>query len=162
MRIRTIRSLIYLAAGIGLIVSIFAAFEYYEASLRALCTISAFFSCAAVDQSGKTTTLGIPDYLWGVGGFVLILIVAGIAESRSAERRWPYLLLGLTAFGVAFSLYFLYVQLALIGAFCVVCATADAFGWLAFAGAILLVRRLTEVTGPADDDGGAEIRGSGA
>jgi len=140
MRTRSVRSLIYLAGGIGLIVSIFAAFEFFEASLRSLCTISSFFSCSTVDQSGRTSTLGIPDYLWGIGGFLLILIVAGLAESRPRERRWPQLLLVVTTAGVAFSFYFIYVQLALIGALCVVCVTADAFGWIAWGGAVLLVR----------------------
>ena len=141
MQTRTLRSLIYLAAGIGLIVSIFAALEFYEASLRSLCTYSSFFSCGAVDQSGRTSTFGIPDYLWGIGGFLLILVVAGLAEKRPHDRRGPLVLVALTTLGVAFSLYFLYVQLAEIGALCVVCATADTFGWIAWGGALGLARR---------------------
>lgn len=140
MRIRSVRSLIYLAAGIGLIVSVFAALELYEASLRNLCTVTSFVSCSTVDVSGKTTTLGLPDWLWGVGGFFLILLVAGLAERSPSDRRYPLALLFVTAVGVGMSLYFLYVQLVEIGALCIVCATADAFGWLAFAGAIALVR----------------------
>lgn len=140
MRTATLRSLIYLAAGIGLIVSIFAALEFYEASLRSLCSFNGFFSCSAVDTSGKTSTFGIPDYLWGVGGFLLILVVAGLAESRARDRRWSWALLGVTSIGVAVTLYFLYVQLAEIGAFCIVCATAYVFGWVAWAGALALVR----------------------
>ncbi len=148
MRTRALRNLIFLAAGIGLIVAIFAALEYYEASLRSLCTINSFFSCSTVDTSNHTTTLGLPDYLWGIGGFVLILIVAGISESRPKDRRWAYALLGLTTVGVGLTLYFLYVQLALIGAFCVVCATSYAFGWLAWAGSLALVRRVVHRTSP--------------
>lgn len=149
MRTATLRTFLYLAAGIGLIVSIFAALEFYEASLRSLCTYSSFFSCSAVDTSGRTSTLGIPDYLWGVGGFLVILIVAGISESRPTEPRWTYLLLLITTFGVAFSVYFLYVQLALIGALCVVCMTADAFGWMAWVGAIALVRTARSAPPPS-------------
>jgi uncharacterized membrane protein len=156
MRTRTLRTVIYLAAGIGLIVSIFAALEYFEASLQGLCTINSFFSCSTVDASGKTTTLGIPDYLIGIGGFILILVIAGLAESRRSDRRWPIVLLGVTSLGVAFSVYFLYVQLALIGAFCVVCASADAFGWLAWAGALALVARTRTVR----EDGPAETSAS--
>ena len=141
MRTPTLRSLIYFAAGVGLIVSIFAALEFYEASLRSLCSIGSFFSCSVVDQSGKTTTLGLPDYAWGLGGFVLILVVAGIAEARSKDPRWADALLGLTTVGVALSLYFLYVQLALIGAFCVVCASAYVFGGITWVGTIGLARR---------------------
>jgi len=141
VRTQTLRSVVYLSAGIGLIVSIFAAVEYFEASLRTLCTLNAFFSCSAVDTSGKTSTFGIPDYLWGIGGFVLILVVAGIAEARSRDRRWTLALLAFTTLGVALSLYFLYVQLAEIGAFCVVCASAYVFGWIAWGGALGLAAR---------------------
>ena len=141
MRTRSLRTVVFLAAGVGLLVAIFAALEFYESSLRSYCTYSSFLSCAAVDKSAYTTTFGIPDYLWGVGGFLLILIVAGISESRKTERLWYYLLLFFTNFGVGFSIYFLYVQLALIGALCVICTTADVFGWIAWAGAIALAYR---------------------
>jgi uncharacterized membrane protein len=159
MKTATLRSVIYLSAGIGLIVSIFAALEVYEASLQSLCTVNSFFSCHAVDVSGKTSTFGIPDYLWGIGGFVVILGVAGVAESRRRDRRWPALLLAVTTLGTALSLYFLWVQLALIGAFCIVCATADAFEWVAWVGAISLVRqtpmRALDVEGEAPSEGDA-------
>jgi uncharacterized membrane protein len=141
MRTRTIRSVVYLAAGIGLIVAIFAAAEFFEASLRSFCTVNTFFSCAAVDNSGRTTTLGIPDYLWGIGGFLAILIVAGLAESRRSDPRCTYALLGVTTAGVALSLYLLYVELALIGALCLVCASAYTFGAIAWIGSIPLARR---------------------
>lgn len=149
MRTSTLRSIIFLAAGVGLLVAIFAALEFYESSLRSYCTYSSFLSCAAVDRSAYTSTLGIPDYLWGVGGFLFILIVAGISEMRKSERLWYYLLLLVTTFGVGFSVYFLYVQLALIGALCVICTTADVFGWIAWAGAIGLARRRLSARPPA-------------
>ena len=141
MRTSSLRTLIYFAAGVGLIVSVFAALEFYEASLRGLCSIGSFFSCSVVDQSGRTSTLGLPDYAWGLGGFVLILVFAGIAEVRSGDPRWADVLLGLTTVGVGLSLYFLYVQLALIGAFCVVCASAYVFGAISWAGTVALARR---------------------
>lgn len=141
MRTRAIRSVIYFGAGLGLLVSLFAAAEFFDASLRAVCTISSFFSCAAVDSSGLTSTLGIPDYLWGIGGFVLIFVVAGVAEARRKAPVWEYLLLLMTTAGVGLSLYFTYVELARIGAFCVVCGTAYAMGAVSWVGSILLVRK---------------------
>ncbi len=153
MRARTARSLLYLFAGIGLIVAIFAGLEFYEASLRSLCSINSYFSCSTVDTSGKTSTLGIPDYLWGIGGFVLILLFAGISESRPRDRRWVYAVFGLTTVGVALSLYFFYVQIAVIGALCVVCATSYVFGWLSWVAAILLVR--APAPRPREAKGGA-------
>jgi len=143
---RTLRSLVYLAAGIGLIVSLFAAAEFFNASLRAVCSVNAFLSCSAVDTSGRTSTLGIPDYLWGVGGFVLILIVAALAEQRPEDRRRAFALLALTTLGVALSLYFLYVEVALIHALCLVCVGAYVFGFIAWGGSVALALRAPEST----------------
>lgn len=149
MNPKSLRSAILLAGLLGLLVSLFAAAEFYEASLRSICSLNGFFSCGAVDQSGKTSTLGIPDYLWGIGGFVLILIVAGVADKRSADVRPAYLLLGVTTLGVVLSLYFLYVELVQIDALCLVCVAAYLFGVATWVGAIALVRRVRAGEGPA-------------
>lgn len=142
MKTKSLRSAILLAALLGVLVSVFAAAEFYQASLRSLCSISAFFSCGAVDQSGKTSTLGIPDYLWGIGGFVLILIVAGTSDKRPEDPRPAYLLLAVTTVGVALSLYFLYVELVEINALCLVCVAAYLLGIVAWIGSIALLRRI--------------------
>jgi len=142
MRTRTIRSVIYLAGGLGLIVSIFTYLEQFEASLLNLCTVNAFISCSAVARSGKTTVLGVPDSFVGIGGFILILVVAAVAESRRRDLRWPYLLLFLTTVGIGFSVYFGYVELFEINALCPVCLTAYIFGVITWVGSIALVRKV--------------------
>jgi uncharacterized membrane protein len=142
MQERTLRSLVYLAAGLGLIVSLFAAAEFFDASLSAVCSFGGGFSCATVLKSGLTTTLGIQDWIWGVAGFVAILVVGALAEAHRKDLRYAYALLALTTAGVGLSMYFLYVELVRIGALCPVCVTAYGFGILAWVGAILLVRRM--------------------
>jgi len=156
MQVRTLRSIVYLGAGLGLIVSIFSALETYNASLRGICSINSFFSCSKVDTSGLTSTLGIPDYLIGVLGFILIFLVAAIAESRPRDRRWVYLLVFVTTAGLAAAGYFVYVELALIGAFCVVCGASYAMGFVAWGGSLGLLRmppeeRRRPSERPADD-----------
>lgn len=142
MRTRTVRSVIYLAGGLGLIVSIFTYLEALQASLQSLCTVNSYVSCTAVANSGKTTLFGISDSFIGIGGFVLILIVAAIAEQRRREMVWPYLLLFLTTGGVALSAYFGYVEVGEIHALCPVCLTAYVFGVIVWVATIELVRRL--------------------
>ena len=144
MRTRTLWSYLYLTTGLGLIVSIYAGLETLDASLRSSCTISSFFSCSAVDSSGHTTTLGIPDAAIGIAGFVVILIIAALAERHTADVRYFYALLFVTTGGVAFASYFAYIELAVIHALCPVCTTAYLFGILAWAGAIALTVRLRE------------------
>jgi uncharacterized membrane protein len=151
MKTRTLRSAIYLSAGLGLVVSLFAAAEFFDASLRGICSVNSFFSCALVDESGKTTTLGIQDYLWGIGGFVAIFIVAGLAESRPRDRRWLAALVALTTLGVGFSIYFLEVELVQIRALCIVCATAYGFGALAWAFSLALALRARRRVGAGAD-----------
>ena len=142
MRTRDIRSVIYLSGGLGLIVSIYTYLETIQASLQKYCTINSYVSCGAVANSGKTTVLGIPDSFIGIGGFVLVLIVAALAERRRRDLLWPEVLVLLTTVGVAFSLYFLYVELAEIQALCPVCLTAWVFGWIAWVASIALFRKV--------------------
>lgn len=146
MKTSTVRSVIYLAGGIGLLVALFSAAEFYTASLRSVCSLNQFFSCATVDKSGKTSTLGIPDWLWGVGGFIALLIVAGLAERWPRDVRWAYLLLLFSTGAVAISGYFIYVQIAEIHALCVVCATAEAFGAIVWVASIALAARTARKT----------------
>lgn len=141
MRARTCRSLLALGGTIGLVVSVFAGFEFYYASLSAVCTVNAFVSCALIAHSGKTTTLGIQDYLWGIAGFVAILVVAGISSRRRGDDRVTYFQLFLTTAGVALSAYFLYVELVEIGGLCPVCLAAYVCGIVAWVGAVGLAQR---------------------
>lgn len=150
METRSVRTVVYLGGGFGLILALFAAAEYFDSGLRTACSFGSFFSCGAVDNSGLTNTLGIPDYLWGIGGFLVILVVAGLAERFPGDPRWTYALVAITSAGVALSLYLLYVELALVHALCPVCASAYVFGGVAWVGAIALSFRPPDE--PPDDD----------
>ena len=141
MRTRTLRSVVYLGAGLGLIAALFAAAEVLDPGLASVCSVSSSISCSRVLTSGLTSTLGIPDFAWGIGGFVAILIAAGLAEQRPRDRVRAYGLLGLTTAGVALALYLLYVEVAEIHAICPVCVSAYLLGAVAWVGAIGLVRR---------------------
>ena len=141
MKTRDLRGAIYLAGGIGLLVAIFAAAEYYTASLRSVCSINSFLSCGAVDRSGLTTTLGIPDYAWGIGGFVALLVVAALAERSPRDVRPAYALTALATGAVGLSGYFLYLQLGRIHALCIVCATAEFLGGIVWLASIALALR---------------------
>lgn len=139
MRTRTLRTLVYVGGALGLIASGYAAAEVYVAGLSQACSVNGVVSCNVILDSGKTTTLGIPDYAFGVAGFVAILVLGILAEQRRRDSRWTYLLAGLTTAGVALSLYFLYVEVVEIGGICPVCVAAYLFGGLAWMGAIGLV-----------------------
>jgi uncharacterized membrane protein len=144
MRTRTYRSMVGLGGGLGLIVALFAAAEFYNVSLTGACTFNSVVSCAAIAQSGRTTFLGVQDWIWGIAGFVAILVVAGLANARKKDERIAYGLLALTTAGVGLALYLLYVEVVEIHAICPVCATAYFMGFVAWIGAIGLARRAWE------------------
>ena len=151
MELRSVRTTLYLAAGIGIILSVFSGLELVYASLSQICSVNSFFSCSAVAHSNFALFLYLPDWLWGLGGFIVIVAVAAMAERFPFDPRWSLTLLGLTAIGVALSFYFLYVQLALIGAFCIVCSSSYVMGFICF-GAVLSIARRTHEKEPTDEE----------
>ncbi|HXY47506.1 MAG TPA: vitamin K epoxide reductase family protein [Thermoplasmata archaeon] len=142
MKTRSLWTYLYLTAGLGLIVSIYAGLETLDPALRSSCTISSYFSCSAVDASGLTSTLGIPDAVIGIVGFILILAAAQIAERHKRDLRFFYVLLFFTSGGVAFASYFAAIEVTEIHALCPVCTTAYIFGILTWVGAIALTLRI--------------------
>jgi uncharacterized membrane protein len=158
MRTRSLRSVVYLGAVFGLIASLYAAAEVADAALAKACSLNGVVSCSTILDSGKTTVLGIPDWSIGVAGFVVILACAVLAERFRKDLRFTYLLALVTTAGVAFSLYFLYVEVFEIGGICPVCVSAYAMGWVAWGGALGLTRKALR----RERRDGADARPSGA
>jgi uncharacterized membrane protein len=92
--------------------------------------------CATVQSSAYSVLFGVPVAYIGVAGYAVLLALALL--SLSAERlggvRIPALLLAFASAGMLFSLYFVYLQVAVIGAICFWCmvsATIELGIWLA-------------------------------
>ena len=151
METPSVRTTIYLAAGIGIILSIFSGLELVFTSLSQICSFNGFFSCAAVSQSSYSYFLYLPAWLWGFGGFVVIIGLAAFAERYPYDPRWPWALLVITTLGSLLSFYFLYLELAVIGAFCVVCSSSYVMGFICWFGAMSLVNR-THEKDPGDSE----------
>jgi len=82
--------------------------------------------CERVQASRYSMLLGVPVAAYGVGGYVVLLALAlaglqASQASRPAITRW---LAGLSALGVAFSLYLLYLELFVIHAVCRWCSVS--------------------------------------
>lgn len=156
MRSETLHAILPLAIVAGLAFSLFAAAESLDKALQGICSVSPFISCAKVDASRYTTTLGIPDYDWGIGGF-LLLFVLDVQVYRLGRGRWLDALVLVSAAGFVFSLYLASLELFVIDAFCLVCFAS----YVSNAGVLvtaLLLRRPSSGTGqsarpaaPADD-----------
>jgi uncharacterized membrane protein len=79
--------------------------------------------CDTVQASQYSVLFGVPVAAWGVGAYVVILAVALLGlQPRWVGARWVSgLLVGLSAWGVAFSGFLTYLSGTVIGAFCQWC-----------------------------------------
>lgn len=120
---RVLHRIVLLSLIAGLLLSIFAALEVLAPGLRSVCSVNAFFSCSAVDQSGLTSIDSVPDWLIGVAGFVLMLAI-DIPLLLTFRPRLLYALLLVSVGGLLVAAYLAYVELVLIRALCPVCLGA--------------------------------------
>jgi uncharacterized membrane protein len=138
VRAQTLHIIVLLALVGGLAASTFAYFESVYPPLQSACTVNAFISCAKIDTSGRTTTLGLQDYSIGIAGFLLML---GIDLPLYLTWRAPLLrsLLVVSGLGVALSVYWAYIELVEIRGICPVCLTSYLTNLIAFAALVTLV-----------------------
>ena len=141
--------LIALVAGLGL--SIFAWQETVNPGLQTVCSVNPLFSCQAVDRSGHNTVFNVPDYLIGILGFAAMLAI-DIPLLLTWRRSLLLGLLVLSLGGVAFSVYFLVVEIFQIGAICPVCLSTYVANGIVLACAIALWRRGRAEAKPVESD----------
>ncbi|MCI4350384.1 MAG: vitamin K epoxide reductase family protein [Thermoplasmata archaeon] len=120
MRAETLHQIILAAVLAGLGLSLYAGYETVNAAAANSCSFSPVFSCGTVLNSGKTHTLGIPDWVLGTTGFVALLAV-DVPLFRTWDRRWLIVLLGLAGIGLLFAAYLATIEVFQIGALCPVC-----------------------------------------
>jgi uncharacterized membrane protein len=78
--------------------------------------------CETVASSRYATVLGVPVALFGVG-FSIVLAAACVVWWRRAERRALYAAYGLGLAGIIAVAYLTYLELFVIEAICIWCAT---------------------------------------
>lgn len=139
IRAETAHALVLLALVAGLGLSVYAGYETVNPALQGSCSFTAYFSCAKIDTSGHTTTFGVEDYVWGIAGFVVMLAL-DIPLYRSWDRRLLEGLTVLSGLGAALSVYFAYVELAVIQGVCVICLGAYLANVVVLAFLLVLVR----------------------
>jgi uncharacterized membrane protein len=112
----TDRRLPVLLAAVGLVLAIVLEVihvrTYLDPSVASFCNVDARFDCDAVALSRASVILGVPTAVWGLAGYVGMLI--------SAWRRSP-LLLPLSAIAAIATTVLLIAGLTSVGALCLVC-----------------------------------------
>ena len=138
------RSITLALSLLGLFVSLYLLYTYTSPSRPMVCIGT---GCDAVRASAYSTLGGVSMPVFGVAGYILLAIVV-IAESlfpARASRLAHLAFLGMTGFGLFFSLYLEYLQAFVIHAYCAWCMTSGAVMTALFTLAIVnLVRRAPE------------------
>jgi uncharacterized membrane protein len=82
--------------------------------------------CSKVNSSIYAEVYGIPVALFGVGGYAVIAALLFMEDrNQFLEQNGTMIVFGLALIGFLFTLYLIYVELALIHALCPFCVTSQ-------------------------------------
>ena len=125
---------------IGLIVSIYMTI-YKVTSNDALCLGSG--DCSTVNASRYAEVYGIPVATIGIAGYLAILMVHWYERrDKFFEKNGPMLVFGLALTGFLFTVYLIYVEAAILRAYCPFCLTSQVAMTIIFITSIIrLVRQ---------------------
>ena len=101
-------------------------------------------SCETVNTSRWATFLGLPVAAWGLGFYVLalVLVMVGIQDRYADSRMLSVVYVVLTGWGVVFSGWLTYLELFVINAICIWCVTSACIVAIMFLVAIADLRDL--------------------
>lgn len=97
--------------GIGLATYLFS--EYLTPAHRSPCYINSTINCLASTKGELANTLGIPTALYGLTGYLIILV--------AAMKKWRRVILGMATFGLLFCLRITFLEIFIIKVICPVC-----------------------------------------
>lgn len=110
-------------AVIGILVSIYMTI-YKITNNNGMCLGSG--DCSTVNASPYSAIYGIPVALVGVGGYAAILILHLLENRNDFMRKNASLFIfGLALTGFLFTLYLIYVEIAILKALCPFCVTSQ-------------------------------------
>lgn len=108
---------------IGLLVSIYMTI-YKATSNDALCLGSG--DCSTVNASRYSEVYGIPVASVGIAGYFAILLVHWFERrDKFFEKNGPMLVFGFALTGFLFTVYLIYVEAAILKAYCPFCLTSQ-------------------------------------
>lgn len=101
--------------GIGL--ALYLLYESFAPAHKSLCYINSTINCEASTKGPLSTLFGIPTPLYGLVGFIFILL--------GVKQKWPKLITGMAAFGTLFCLRINILEIIWLNAYCPVCLTCQ-------------------------------------
>ncbi len=128
---------VLILAGVGFADATYLTVEHYT-SFSLPCTITS--GCETVTNSVYSTMLSIPVALLGALYYVGMLLAVYVILEFGAKHYLKYVAIASTA-GFAFSLWFVYVQIFLIGAICQYCMISAFTSTLLFAASMVYLSK---------------------
>ena len=107
-------TVIKMLAAVGTGLALYLYVSYITQPVATICTISDRVNCDAVISGEVSTTLGIPTALYGLAGYVVILVAAFMNKRK--------LMFGMSLFGTLFCLRVTFIEVFLLKVYCPVCA----------------------------------------
>ena len=124
---------------IGLLVSIYMTI-YKVTSNEAMCIGSS--GCSEVNASRYSEINGIPVAVLGVIGYASILALLFLENRLSFfQENGPMIFFGVSLIGFLFTVYLIYLEIALIKAYCPFCLTSQAVMTIIFIISVIRLAR---------------------
>lgn len=120
--------LILVLAFCGLADSVYLA-QHEISGAPLICSTQSLDGCNTVANSPYARMFGIPLAEYGVAFYGVLFVLAAL-ELVLFNRILRRILQGASLVGVLFSLYFVFVQIAFIGAFCTYCTVSAVIAFL--------------------------------
>ena len=127
---------------IGLLVSVYMTI-YKVTSNDALCLGSG--DCSTVNASRYSEVYGIPVATVGIAGYFAILLVHWYEKrDKLFEKNGPMLVFGMALTGFLFTLYLIYIEFAILKAYCPFCLASQSAMTLIFIISVIRLVRQTQ------------------
>lgn len=98
---------------IGIILAVYLFYSYLTRPQFQPCYVNAVINCDAVIKGEVATTFGIPTALYGLVGYIMILLATFFKKNK--------IILGFATFGLLFCLRITYIELIILKVICPVC-----------------------------------------
>ena len=104
---------------------------YTDIAYRSFCAISKDINCDTVSQSPYSIFLGLPVPIWGIIGYLFVLLFLPLARNKEAAKKRIWTLMFLVA--LAFSIYSVILAMIstfIIHSYCIMCIVSYAISFL--------------------------------
>jgi uncharacterized membrane protein/protein-disulfide isomerase len=118
-------TVVFLALG-GLLGSLYLSYSHYrvytDIGYKSFCAISKAINCDTVSQSTYSIFLGLPVPVWGIIGYLFLLLFLPFAKNKDAGNKRVWSLLFLVAAGFTlYSIILAFISTFYIHSYCIVC-----------------------------------------